>query len=248
MHVTSLFFVSEFFFAVQGIVCAVGLLASFFFFGHAGLLGYVVVGTVAANIQVLKVATFGSGPLEMVQGTLVFCSLFWCFDMIVEFFGAHKAYRALYVSMTSSVLMTGWMLTTMWMSTVPYNMHVQRAFEVLFTPAPGIFAASLLAYFLSQSLDVYVFSALRSWTRGRFLWFRGLFSTAVASFLDHLVFSWLAWRVFTTQPLALPLFWHTYILTGYGLRLALSFGSPCMLYAAYAVYPYCAWAEEKRRI
>jgi uncharacterized integral membrane protein (TIGR00697 family) len=52
----------------------------------------------------------------------------------------------------------------------------------------SIVAGSLLAYLLSQNLDVFVFHSIREYTGGDHLWLRNLGSTATSQFVDTLVF------------------------------------------------------------
>lgn len=220
------------------LLSACALLGFFFFFGLRGLVAYIVAGTFVANVQVLKIALFHEGQLPLVQGTFVFGSLFWTFDMIVEFYGAKAAYQILWLSFLSFALVTIWMLLTIAMPVSPESFVTQRALEVVFLPAPRLFLASVLAYLVSQSLDIWIFSGLARVTSKRFLGARGFFSSAIATMVDHLLFSWLAWRLFAAEPVPWPLFWQTYVLTGYGLRLILALGSPVLLYAGRAVKMY----------
>ena len=232
---------SEFALIITCALCVAGILVSFTFFGLFGLLAYVVVGTLASNIQVLKIATFFNGKVEVIQGTVVFCSLFWAFDVMVEFFGSAQAYRALLLSFMSSLLMTLWMILTLWMSPSEQSLEIQGALERIFMPAPALFSASIIAYLCSQGLDIALFSRLKAWTGHRFLWLRGVASTSVGTLIDHLIFSWLAWRLFSPHPVEISLFVRTYLLMGYGFRLLLTFGSPLILYGSYALLPACRW-------
>ncbi|MBY0264330.1 MAG: hypothetical protein K2P90_02725, partial [Holosporales bacterium] len=66
--------------------------------------------------------------------------------------------------------------------------------------------------------------------KGRFLGTRATFSALVSGFLDHALFSILAWKVFDIQSLSWTTLFWTYILGAYGLRLFLSFGAAPLLH------------------
>ena len=230
-------FLAENWLFFQLLACFVALLLFFHFWGKKGLLTYVLLATLAANLQVLKVALVANGTLQMAQGTLVFCSVFWAFDLLVEHYGAKEAVQVLWLSFIAPVVFVAWMLLTIVLPPAPYaeNLTVQQAMEVLFWPSPRLLTASLLAFFLSQGIDICVFQRLKKRFKGRFLGFRGLLSTVIGTCIDHVAFSYLAWRLLASQPLSWQLLCEAYLFTGYGLRLALTAGSPLVLYAARAL-------------
>ena len=196
-------------------------------------MAYIVIGGVVANIQVLKIASLGSGSYELVQGTIIFCSLFWAFDMIVEFYGKSRAFKTLKISFFSFFWMIAWMFLTIKTTPSVKSFHVQTALETLFLPTPRLLTASISAYFVSQCVDIILFERLRIWTNGRFLWLRGVMSTVFANFVDHFIFSWLAWRVLPAIPVESDVFWRCYVFSSFSLRLLLTLGSPAVLYLGY---------------
>jgi uncharacterized integral membrane protein (TIGR00697 family) len=218
--------------------CFMFLLSAFFFFGFDGILAYVVLGNLVANIQVFKIASFGGGTYELVQGTVVFCSLFWAYDMIVEFYGFSAGVKSLKISFLSIFVTLFLLFLTTKMTPSVKSLAAQSALETLFLPAPRIFVASVCAYLVSQYIDMLCFARIRAWTGGHFVWLRSLVSTVFGSFVDHLTFSWLAWRVLSAAPMPSDLFWQCYVFSGFGMRMLLSFGSPVVLYLGYTLRRY----------
>jgi len=206
-----------------------------FLFHNNGALGIIVYSSLAAvvaNIQVLKVVNFGT--FEMAEGTIVFCSLFWASDLLTEFFGPRTAFKALWLSFGSVILVMIWMTLTLWMPVIPSieGAAVQAAMETLFQPSLRLFAASLGAYAISQTLDILILHKLKTRLKGSYLGMRGLLSTLIATCVDHSVFSFLAFRLLPEIPVPWTLFLHAYLLNGIGLRLLLSLGSPLILWTA----------------
>jgi uncharacterized integral membrane protein (TIGR00697 family) len=214
------------------LVCFFSLVILFLKWGELGLAGYVILGTVASNLQVLKVAYLQHTTSSMVLGTVIFTSLFWAMALLTEYYGPQKARRILFLSFGMTFLLLAWMGIGIAYEPIstPQNLQVQKALEVLFLPAPGLFIASLIAYFLSQLMEIWLLSRLKTWTKGRFLGTRATFSALVSGFLDHALFSILAWKVFDIQSLSWTTLFWTYILGAYGLRLFLSFGAAPLLH------------------
>lgn len=225
--------VSEICLLITVLGCVLFLLIAFSVFGFEGILAYLVIGNVVSNIQVFKIASFGFGSYELVQGTVVFCSLFWAYDIIVEFYGLNFGIKSLKISFSAIFVTLFLLFWTIKMTPSVKSLAAQNALETLFLPAPRLFVASACAYLLSQYMDMLCFARIRIWTGGRFVWLRSFVSTALGSFVDHLTFSWLAWRLLAPVPMSNDLFWQCYVFSGFGLRMFLSLGSPVILYLAY---------------
>lgn len=200
-------------------------------------MAYVIIGTTVANIQVLKVASFTpffvNHPIHLALGTTVFCSLFWAMDLLTEIVGARKALSVLWLSFVCTALVALWMNLAIAMPPAhfPENLTTHTAMQRLFRPTPILLCSSILAYLASQTLDIVVFAHLKAHTGGRYLGLRSLISSILATFLDHLLFSWLAFRLLPAVPIPFGLWLDAYLLNGYGLRLFLAAFSPVVVYS-----------------
>jgi uncharacterized integral membrane protein (TIGR00697 family) len=87
----------------------------------------------------------------------------------------------------------------------------QSAASFLFLPAPALFVSSLIAYFLGQYVDVFLYHFIHLKTGKKLLWMRSIVSTLLAMFIDNALFSCLAWGVFAVNPLSFPEIFWTYI-------------------------------------
>ena len=162
---------------------------------------------------------------------MVFTSLFWAFDLLTEHRGKAYAFRVLILSFALCLLMTLWMLMTIAypVAPLPASLAAHHAMEVLFSPAPALFAASLIAYLLSQALDIVVFTRIKSWTGQKYVWLRATVAALVGGFVDHVLFCVLAWGLFAAQPLDTSTLIHAYILKAYLFRAVLALGSAPLL-------------------
>ena len=64
--------------------------------------------------------------------------------------------------------------------------------EAIFSFLPRITLASLTAYLISQSHDVWLFAALKKRLKSKKLWLRNNLSTITSQFLDNVIFTLLA--------------------------------------------------------
>ncbi|MCD6056040.1 MAG: hypothetical protein K0R12_1002 [Gammaproteobacteria bacterium] len=197
------------------------------FFGKTGLYVYGALAIVIGNIQVLKGTHFLFWENPVALGTLIFSSTFVVTDTLTECFGSSAARRAVGLGFMASLFVTVSMLLTL--GTKPLDIAItdpdfhfvtaHNAMMVLFTPSAAILTASLSAYLLSQLLDILIFQKLRQSSGKRGLWFRTSVATSIAFLIDNTVFSVLAWKVFSANPVS----WHsliwTYILGTYILRI-----------------------------
>ncbi|MCP4923194.1 MAG: queuosine precursor transporter [bacterium] len=208
-------------------------------FGAVGLQVYAALCVVLANIQVLKATPISFLPDPVAMGTVVFASLFLVTDILTEVYGAVHARKAVALGFCASLVSVVIMTLTIWAPPpnpadfpVSQFQTAHNAMEVLFTPAPRILAASLIAYVISQLNDIWIFHLLKQKTGRRFLWLRSNLSTLLSAFLDNTIFSVLAWVLLASTPLD----WHTviftYILGTLGLRILLSFLNTFFLYGA----------------
>ncbi|MBD3646487.1 MAG: queuosine precursor transporter, partial [Pseudomonadales bacterium] len=77
--------------------------------------------------------------------------------------------------------------------TAEFSRNVHDAFDTLFNFTPRFVFGSLLAYYISQTFDVWMFHFIRNKTRGRHLWLRNNLSTMSSQAIDTLVYSLVVW-------------------------------------------------------
>ena len=227
-------------------------------FGAPGMFVFIAVGILAANIQVLKAASFAFYAAPIPLGTVVFSATYVATDVLTEYYGRATARKAVWLGFAAMLLMTAMMLLALGyrpMSTedaaasgmewaLPFHDHILA----LYVPQVIFLVAGLTSYLISQFNDIYVFQKIRSWTGRSQLWVRACGSTAVSALVDNTVFSTLAWYVFPRllgqdeQAVDLYTLIFTFILGTYWIRLAMALFEAPAIYAARWFLP-----EEDRR-
>ena len=191
-------------------------------FGYVGLYVYSSLAVIIGNIQVLKTVDFFYSPEPVALGTILFTSTFLCTDILSEHFGKEKARNNVLISFTGFLFMTLIMLITIGFKPAA-NDWAQDSLSNVFTPMSRFFIASMIAYFVSQYFDVWIYSAIKNLTKNRFLWLRNNLSTILSSLLDNTVFSLLAWIILSPHPETLYNVIMIYIFGTYILRILIAF-------------------------
>ena len=154
---------------------------------------------VAANLMGTKVIPFFTiGNLEFTGsvGILLFPLSFLVTDIMTEIWGG-RAIRSL-IGATISVLFLVLGVTALATVLPPAERFVAAndAYVSIFSSSLRITAASIVAFALSQSHDVWAFEWWKRLTGGRFLWLRNNLSTMVSQLIDTVVFMLIAfWGV-----------------------------------------------------
>ncbi|MFV3073880.1 queuosine precursor transporter [Niveispirillum fermenti] len=215
----------------QALFCFGTILVMVRLFGAAGLYLYIATAVIAANVEVLKAVQFSFYDHPVAMGTVLFGSTYLATDILTEHYGRQAARRAIFLSFAAYLLFTLLMVLTLgfrpmnaeqaaggmeW--ALPMHDHI----GALFSPAPALFAAGMTAYLTSQLFDVWVYQRIRGVTGDRHLWLRNNASTMLSSLVDNVIFSVLAWVVFSPDPVGWEALFYTYILGTYGMRVALT--------------------------
>lgn len=227
-------------------------------FGAAGMFIFIAIGIAAANVQVLKAASFAFYAAPIPLGTVVFSATYIAVDVLTEYYGREVAKKAVWLGFAAMLLLTVMMILAMGyrpmsaeearVSGMDWALPNHDHIAALYLPQATLLVAGLSSYLISQFNDIIVFQKIRQWTGRGQLWVRACGSTAVSALVDNIVFSTLAWMVFPwllgqhEQMVDLRTLVVTFILGTYWIRLAMAFLEAPFIYAARWFLP-----EEDRR-
>jgi len=217
-------------------------------FGAAGIYIFIAVGIIAANVQVLKAATFAFYAAPIPLGTVAFSATYIATDVLTEYYGRAVAKKAVWLGFSAMLLMTVMMILAMGYkpmgaeeaqaSGMEWALPNAEHIAALYMPQATLLIAGLTSYLISQFNDIFVFQKIRQWTGPGQLWARACGSTAVSALVDNTVFSTLAWMVFPwllgqhDQVVDLQTLIFTFILGTYWIRLFMAFVEAPFIYAA----------------
>jgi len=191
------------------------------FFGRDGLLGCIILSILLANLQGPKLTTiFG---LQTSLGVIFYSSIFFATDLLSEKYGRAMANRAVLIGFSVSCILVLMLsiallfLPSIDPETAEFSNRIQKSFENILNFTPRFVFGSLLAYLISQSLDVWLFHWIRKKTAGRMLWLRNNGSTMISQAVDTLIYSLVVWWGVVELSTAIQLG-----LVKYGFKLAIA--------------------------
>jgi len=136
------------------------------------------------------------GMVAMPGGTLAYAATFLATDTLNELYGRETA---------TTVVRVGFLMNFVLLALVYVTIYWPRAggvpqetFAGALAPSLNIVAGSLIAYLVSQHLDVSLFDWLKRYTSNRFLWVRNIGSTGISQFVDTVIFTTVAFIVAPT--------------------------------------------------
>jgi hypothetical protein len=198
-------------------------------FGKKGLYAWVGVATVIANIQVAKTIEMPLG-IVMTLGNTMYVTLYMTSDLLNEKYGRAEARNAVWFGFFTLLMTTVIMQMVLKFDRAEADI-AQTSLETIFGMMPRLALGSLTAYFVSQFLDVRLYTWIRKYYgSSRQLWIRSNGSTMVSSFVDTLIFCTIAFagiydlKVWT--EILLTTYLSKFLLTGVGtpiLYIARSF-------------------------
>jgi hypothetical protein len=195
------------------------------FFGEVGVLVWIPIAAILANIQVLKtVEIFG---ITATLGNIVYATSFLVTDILSENYGKRHARRAVYFGFFALVATSLIMNLALLFVPSPED-FVQSSLETIFTVLPRIAIASVLAYVVSQLHDVWAYAFWRKrFPSAHAIWIRNNASTAVSQLIDSVVFTTVAFiGVFETAV------FFEIMLTTYALKLIVAAADTPLVYLA----------------
>jgi len=166
-------------------------------FGRDGLLGCIILAILLANLQGPKLTTiFG---FQTSLGVIFYSGIFFATDLLSEKFGRAEAGRAVLIGFGVSCIIVAMLSIALLFqpteqpNTAEFSQRIHDSFRNIIDFTPRFVFGSLLAYLISQSLDVWLFHWIKRKTKGRWLWLRNNLSTMTSQLVDTLLYSFVVW-------------------------------------------------------
>ena len=159
------------------------------FLGKYGLIAWVAIVGVLANIQVTEsINLFG---MSATLGNVLFASSFLATDIISECYGKKYAKKAVFAGIGAMIF---WIiLSQITLLFQPNEIDMANgAFQTLFTISFRTTLASVSMYALANFCDVILFEKLSKLTNGKHLWLRNNVCTILCNCLENFGFIFLA--------------------------------------------------------
>ncbi len=207
---------------VAFLVTFILMVLMFRLFGKAGLYAWVAIGTIIANIQVLK--TVDIFMISATLGNIMFASIYLATDVLNDIYGRKVAKRAVWLGFSSTLVMIIVMQISLSFQPSDADM-AQNALKSIFDVVPRIAFASIIAYIIGQHIDVFIFNFIkRIFKSDRTFFIRAYGSTTLSSIFDTALFVLIAFYGSLPNPVIFEIFITTYLLKLLSTILNVPFG------------------------
>lgn len=227
-----------FIFAIVNFLLIVGM---YKLFGKTGLFAWIAMGTILANIQVVKQIDFevGNFVIAATLGNIMYGTLFLVTDALGEKYGHKHALKAVQIGFFSLLATVIVMQLALVFEPNAYD-FAQGSLETIFGFLPRLALGSLLAYAVSQTFDVYFFQKIKEKKPGdKYLWLRNNGSTIVSQLIDSIIFVPIAFApimLFGAEGLPWNVVWEIFITT-YLIKVIVAFLDTPFVYLIKKIQP-----------
>ena len=141
---------------------------------------------ILSNILAVKLFSVGSW-IVLPAAAIIYVCTYPILDVITEVYGKKAAHRTVLSGFLTQVFAIMFIWIAIQLPAAPYYEH-QQAFETIFTAGFRVTIASLVAYLVSQNLDVMIFNKLKNRHGDKKLWIRNNASTMASQLVDTTIF------------------------------------------------------------
>ena len=161
------------------------LLLSKRLFGKAGVLAWIPLATVTANILTVKNASiFG---LNTAIGSVMFASTFLATDILTECYGVKEARRGVMMGFFGAVMFMVCSQIALCYSPSSID-YASESMRELFELNFRVSLASITMYLAANMADVFLYDRLKTRTCGKKIWLRNNISTIVCNCAENFLF------------------------------------------------------------
>ncbi|PIC63580.1 transporter [Sporosarcina sp. P13] len=141
---------------------------------------------ILSNILAIKLVSFGSW-IVLPAAALVYVCTYPILDVLTETYGKEAARQTVFTGLIAQLLSSFFIWLAIHLPAAPFY-EDQEAFQTIFSAGFRVTLASLIAYIVSQNLDVTIFHKLKEKHGEKKLWIRNNASTMASQLVDTVIF------------------------------------------------------------
>ena len=167
--------------------------------GKEGLIGWIGIASILANILIVKSVTLIG--MNATLGNVLFASNFLATDMLTENYSYRDAKKGVLFGAVSVIAFL--IITQVALVYTPCVGDIaQESFQTIFSLTPRITLASVTLFILSNFVDIKLYEWLREKHNGKKMWLRNNLCTIISNGSENFVFYFVAFGgVFATKDL-----------------------------------------------
>lgn len=183
------------------------------FWGKIGLLCWLAIATILANIEVMILVDAYS--LEQTLGNVLFASTFIATDILSENTTRQFAKKCVNLSIMTSVVFI--IISQLWLLYTPNaNDWAFSHFLVLFSNTPRLLLSGLVVFAIVQKLDIWLYHKWWGLTAKRgdahaYLWLRNNGSTLISQLVNAFLYNFLAFGGMYSLPSLISICLSSYL-------------------------------------
>jgi uncharacterized integral membrane protein (TIGR00697 family) len=210
---------------------------------YLALAGFFVTNAILGEVTGGKLFTLG--PFTLSIGVIPWPVVFISTDLINEYFGREGVRRLTFMTIGLIVYAFVVLFLAMQVPAASFSPVSDAQFQAVFGQSLWIIVGSVVAFSVSQLVDVGVFWLVRHKTGGRFLWMRATGSTVVSQLIDSVVIIgiafWLPGKVQTSEFLIVAA-------SNYSYKFLIALGLTPLIYAAHSLIDKFLGLEEAHQL
>jgi uncharacterized integral membrane protein (TIGR00697 family) len=210
---------------------------------YLALAGFFVTNAILGELTGGKLFTFG--PFTLSIGVIPWPVVFIATDLINEYFGRDGVKRLTFMTIALIVYAFVVIFLAIQVPSAPFSPVTDEQFLAVFGQSLWIIVGSVIAFAVSQLVDVAVFWLVRHKTGARFLWMRATGSTVVSQLIDSIVIIgiafWLPGKIKTSE-------FVTVAASNYSFKLIVALGITPLLYLGHSAIDRFLGAEEAHEL
>ncbi|MEG0073956.1 MAG: queuosine precursor transporter [Clostridia bacterium] len=178
---------NELIFFISIIVNFTGLICMYKYFGKTGLFVWIAFATIAANIEVIKCVDMFA--MKLTLGNVLYGSVSLASDILNENYGFKSAKDAVKIGFCTMLIFT--VAAQFTLAYIPNQIDfASSSLQTIFALSPRIFLGSIIAYFVSSTVNVNAFNYIRKkLPQDKYFYIRNNASTMLAQIIDTAIFT-----------------------------------------------------------
>jgi queuosine precursor transporter len=210
---------------------------------YLALAGFFVTNAILGELTGGKLFTLG--PFTLSIGVIPWPVVFIATDLINEYFGREGVKRLTFMTIGLIVYAFVIVFFAIQVPAASFSPVNDAQFYAVFGQSLWIIVGSVVAFAVSQFVDVFIFWLVRHRTGGEFLWMRATGSTVVSQLIDSILIIgiafWLPGKIQTSEFL-------TVAVSNYSFKLIVALSVTPLLYVGHAAIDRFLGVEEAHKL
>jgi uncharacterized integral membrane protein (TIGR00697 family) len=210
---------------------------------YLALAGFFVTNAILGEVTGGKL--FSLGPFTMSIGVIPWPVVFITTDLINEYFGRDGVRRLTFMTIGLIAYAFIILYVAILVPAASFSPVTDGQFQAVFGQSLWIIAGSIIAFGISQLVDVGVFWLVRHKTGGKHLWMRATGSTLVSQFIDSIVIIgiafWLPGKIKTEE-------FFIVAAANYSYKMLIALAVTPLLYIGHSIIDRYLGIEESHRL